>query len=241
MEAIVIKSISKSVVSVKTNGKYWNGVIEFSADGLNWQEWKGTKIVSTIIYMRGTGNTILTSRGCNENWKFEGENLVVKGNLETLLDYKEVEKGNHPIMGDWCFYGMFYGCTDLISAPDLLADSVSEFACSGMFAGCTDLMDAPKLAATNLSDWCYIDMFYGCTSLITAPSLPATELACGCYSNMFYHCTYLLDAPELPATKLMPECYSNMFDGCMCLRVAPKLPNVKLKGCCNHMFRGCNM
>ena len=89
-----------------------------------------------------------------------------------------------------------------------------------MFYGCTNLTTAPVLPATTLANTCYTDMFYGCTSLTTAPELPATTLADFCYRNMFYDCTYLMIVPELPATILKDFCYRNMFTGCTNIKLS---------------------
>ena len=60
-----------------------------------------------------------------------------------------------------------------------------------MFYGCTNLTTAPELPATTLKDRCYSYMFYSCTSLTTAPELPATTLKDRCYDRMFYSCRRL--------------------------------------------------
>lgn len=70
-----------------------------------------------------------------------------------------------------------------------------------MFYGCTSLVTAPELPATVLAEYCYNNMFDGC-SLTTTPVLPATVLAPRCYSSMFRNNVRLVSAPELPATNL---------------------------------------
>ena len=114
----------------------------------------------------------------------------------------------------YCYTNMFYGCTNLTTAPKLPATSLAISCYYGMFGGCTNLTTAPELPATSLSTYCYTGMFYNCTSLTTTPELLATMLAEGCYYNMFYDCTNLTTAPELPATRLAPYCYASMFYRC---------------------------
>ena len=139
-----------------------------------------------------------------------------------------------------CYQNMFYGCTSLVTAPELPATTLAITCYTGMFNGCTALASAPVLPATTLLDACYGSMFEGCTSLIDAPELPATTLAQGCYSNMFSDCTSLVTAPELPATTLAISCYGNMFRGCTSLVNAPELPATTLAiTCYNDMFHGC--
>ena len=112
------------------------------------------------------------------------------------------------------YSGLFKGCTDLITAPELPLTTLLYGFYQQMFYGCTSLTKAPKLPATKLVDSCYDSMFRGCTSLTTAPELPATKLASYCYRNMFNGCTSLTQAPELPASELVNFCYDSMFRGC---------------------------
>ena len=140
-----------------------------------------------------------------------------------------------------CYYGMFYGCTSLTTAPVLPATTLASQCYCGMFRGCTSLTTAPILPATTLASYCYSSMFSGCTSLTTAPVLPATTLASECYNNMFYGCTSLTTAPVLPATTLASYCYSSMFKGCTSLTIAPVLPaTTLLSNCYTNMFRNCS-
>ena len=83
-----------------------------------------------------------------------------------------------------------------------------------MFYGCTKLITAPELPAENVTSSCYSHMFYGCTSLVKVLDLPAIKLERTCYYNMFAGCTSLVSAPKLPATTLAESCYDNMFNGC---------------------------
>ena len=112
-----------------------------------------------------------------------------------------------------CYSSMFFGCTNLTTAPELPATTLANSCYSSMFSGCTSLTTAPELPATTLATECYFSMFSGCTSLTTAPKLPATTLANSCYSSMFSGCTSLTTAPALPATTLADKCYYYMFFG----------------------------
>jgi hypothetical protein len=90
-----------------------------------------------------------------------------------------------------CYQYMFRGCTSLVEAPNILAESMSDTSCGGMFQDCVNLEIPPVLYATKLAERCYADMFIGCTSLVVAPMLPATTLAPRCYVSMFSGCTNL--------------------------------------------------
>ena len=139
-----------------------------------------------------------------------------------------------------CYYSMFYGCSNLVQAPELPATELAVSCYFHMFENCYDLVQAPELPATELASGCYYYMFQGCHNLVQAPELPATELADSCYQYMFSGCISLTQAPELPATELADSCYQYMFSGCISLTQAPELPAEKLVNrCYNSMFRDC--
>ena len=143
---------------------------------------------------------------------------------------------------DYCYNGMFRGCTNLTTAPSVLPAMTLANSCySYMFLGCTSLITAPELPATTLAETCYDNMFKNCTSLVTAPSvLPATTLTNGCYQSMFEDCTSLVTPPILPATTLAEYCYDGMLWGCTSLTTAPALPATTLaESCYKTMFYGC--
>ena len=251
--------------------KNWDGTLEYSTDTKTWNTWDGTEISSagSKLYLRGTGNTKITSNDGTSSFTFIGTNtlkITCEGNIENLLDYTTVRSGGHPTMADYCYgymfhncisltlapalpattltngcyNNMFYGCTSLTTAPELPATTLATSCYNAMFRGCTALTTAPALPATTLDEYCYVSMFDGCTSLTTAPALPATKLADDCYRGMFYKCTSLTTAPALPATTLAVYCYNNMFYGCTSLTIAPALPATKLaRNCYRGMFQNC--
>ena len=142
------------------------------------------------------------------------------------------------------FYKLFETNAHVINAVNLKlpSDTLKTYCYYGMFYGCTGLTTAPAtLPATNLTTNCYDSMFYGCTALTTPPTLPATTLTSYCYSNMFQGCTSLTSAPALPATTLASYCYSHMFDGCSALTTAPTTLTATTLAdyCCQYMFQNC--
>ena len=144
------------------------------------------------------------------------------------------------ILADSCYYGMFWGCTSLTTAPELIATTLAQSCYGSMFMNCTALTKAPELPATTLAYKCYNCMFQSCTALTKAPELPATTLVSECYYGMFQYCTALTKAPELPATTLANYCYQNMFRGCTALTTAPELHTTTLVNKCYlTMFQGC--
>lgn len=140
-----------------------------------------------------------------------------------------------------CYWGLFYNCTSLTTAPALPATTLTGSCYRSMFYNCTGLTTAPALPATTLADYCYQNMFFECHSLTTAPALPATTLANDCYASMFGRCYNLTSAPALPATAMTESCYDSMFSECTSLTSAPALPATTLANrCYSFMFAGCS-
>ena len=249
---LTFSSPKSFTLKVNNATKNWDGTLEyFSADKV-WTVWDGTTILFAdnndgeyVLYLRGTGNTKITSPTVNGSsntyrWVLTGSDIACVGNIENLLDYATVESGQHPTMAEACYVYMFFGCTSLTQAPTLTATTLADYCYADMFYGCTSLTQAPALSATTLSSHCYHQMFSSCTSLTQTPALPATTLADYCYYYMFHDCTSLTKAPALPATTLAKNCYYGMFSGCTSLTQAPALPATTLANSCyQSMFYGC--
>lgn len=243
---LIFKSPNSFTLAVNDTTKHWNGTLEYSNDVSTWSTWDGTTVLSSaikgssnVLYLRGTGNTIITGNS-NYKWVLTGSNIACIGNIENLLDYATVIAGNHPTMADYCYYSMFRDCTALTKAPALPATTLADGCYYGMFRDCTALTQAPALPAATLAADCYYDMFNGCTALTQATALPATTLAINCYRSMFFDCTSLTQAPALPATTLANECYRGMFWNCTSLTQVPELPATTLADVCYRaMFNGC--
>jgi hypothetical protein len=220
---LTFQSTSSFTLKVYDNTKRWDGTLYYSTDTTTWKVWSGTTTLSSVgnkLYLRGTGNTIITGDTSNYRWVLEGSNIECIGNIENLLDYETVALGNHPAMADYCYSYMFSSCKGLTTAPSLPATTLASYCYSSMFNGCKGLTTAPSLPATTLAPSCYRYMFAYCTGLTTVPELPATTLAGSCYYYMFAYCTGLTTVPELPATTLAYRCYYYMFRGCTALKVS---------------------
>ena len=224
---LTFKSPSSFTLKVNDTTKHWNGTLEYSTNASTWSTWDGTTTLSSatkgssnVLYLRGTGNTVITGNSSDYKWVLTGSNIKCIGNIENLLDYAAVTAGNHPTMESYCYYYMFSGCTSLTQAPSLPATTLAERCYDTMFYGCTSLTQAPELPATTLEKQCYQSMFNGCTSLTQAPALPAMTLADWCYYYMFQGCTSLTQVPELPATTLAQGCYRSMFQRCTAIKLS---------------------
>ena len=236
---------SEGPFSVKfSGGKTWDGTMECSLDNSVWTTWNGESVQASLqnytyrLFLRGNntkfnGSSVL-------HFILSGDSISCDGAVEALINYSTVAGGSIPTIGANALQYLFYGCDNLVSAPQFYATTLQQSCYSSMFYGCASLTSAPALPATTMQQYCYSYMFQNCTSLTSAPALPATTLATQCYEYMFYNCTSLTSAPELPATTLGTQCYRYMFRGCTSLTSAPAIPATTLATqCYYYMFYGC--
>ena len=216
------------------------------------------------------GNIMSLFYGDNFEDKTSFKNGYLR-NLQRLFSYAGVVSANNLILpvlslNSFDYENMFYGCSYLISAPDLPATVISSYTYQRMFSGCRNLIYTPRIRCKNFKtgsceemfyncqniesppimtcesvDYrCFRSMFSGCKKLKTTPLLPCTGLSTGCYSYMFSYCESLTSAPELPALNVPTEAYYSMFSYCKSLTYVPDLPSKSVSNYgCNSMFQGC--
>ena len=244
---LTFSSPNSFALKVNDTTKHWDGTLEYFSSNRIWTIWDGATTLSSVdndgeyvLYLRGTGNTVITGDSSNYRWVLTGSDIACIGNIENLLDYATVASGSHPTMANYCYANMFYGCRAITQAPGLPATTLATGCYMNMFYGCTSLTHASALPATTLADYCYRGMFQGCSGLTQASILPAITLAQSCYRGMFQDCSGLTQVPALPATTLANHCYRSMFQGCTSLTQVPALPATTLtKQCYDNMFQGC--
>ncbi|MCQ2603948.1 MAG: leucine-rich repeat protein [Spirochaetia bacterium] len=228
--------------------------LEYSTDGENWNEFilsTDTTDGTVVTLLDNGGKVYLRAKDKNNTFSTDMYNYIyfimtgstsgdiaASGSIMSLLDKSCQSK---VIPCDACFLGLFSGCSNLTSAPELPATTLTNECYAFMFFGCSSLTSAPELPAKTLAEYCYGSMFSGCSSLTSAPELPATTLAEDCYYCMFKNCSKLTSTPELPVTTLAEECYYSMFSGCSGLTSAPALPATTLaRSCYYEMFKNCS-
>lgn len=89
----------------------------------------------------------------------------IGGNIMSLLYGDDYADKNSVPRG--AFYRLFQGQTTILSASRLVlpAMQLNTECYYGMFDGCSNLVTAPNLPAFNLSQSCYGSMFYKCSNL----------------------------------------------------------------------------
>ena len=135
-------------------------------DGKTWDAWTPNddghwthtagKAGSTLM-LKGDNKALGQSAAAFRNFSFSRE-TAASGNLLSLVGYREE-------LPDYCFFGLFSGCTTLTTAPDLPATVLGKYCCASLFQGCTNLKTAPELPAIEGAYKCYQYLFYGCTAL----------------------------------------------------------------------------
>lgn len=127
----------------------------------------GNKLLLKSYTMINNSQTFGQS-GRNTNLIQSSGNYNIEGNIMSLVDGDNFVENETDInkFSDYHFAGFFSGDTHLISAENLILPSVVR---DGMyiytFRGCSSLTTAPELLANTLTDYCYMDMFSGCTNL----------------------------------------------------------------------------
>ena len=153
---LTFRSPSSFTLKVNDATKHWDGTLEYSTDTSTWSTWDGTTTLSSatsdnkdILYLRGTGNTVITGASKNYKWVLTGSNIACVGNIENLLDYATVESGSHPTMANHCYRYMFQDCTSLAKAPALPATTLKNYCYRSMFQDCSKI----KLSSTQTGEY----------------------------------------------------------------------------------------
>ena len=236
-----------------SNGKKWDGTLEYSVNLTDWQTWDGSNAIScgtnNKLYLRGIGNTKIsaTSQGDFSSFVFTTNGYIsIAGKLNSLIDYRIATFDDTPTLANYCFDGMFDQCNNIISAKnlDINIKKITNTDCfCFMFRNCQYLTDAPIISIEDMSESssaCEY-MFNNCTSLINPPELNTMSLGYSCYYAMFMGCTSLVSSPNLPATTLYSSCYQSMFQDCTSIESIASIPSLSLpQQCCYSMYDGCS-
>ena len=127
--ALTFYSEAPFTMCITNKKKNWDGNLYYSLDNSNWTEWNGEFIEGTngIIYMRGVGNTCLNPGSVGSAGAFHFETDIgcfihCIGIMENLLDYTTT-----PTLGRYCYGFIFYGCTNLKTAPQLPVTTLADY------------------------------------------------------------------------------------------------------------------
>jgi len=171
------------------------------------------------------GNNLRLGTAWDTYYRFNGSKTFnAYGNIMSLLNGDNFvnttelnsSTNNH-------FVGLFYGTTTLIDANKLYLSASTLYynSYNGMFRGCTNLKSAPQIQATTCAEnECCSSMFEGCINLEVAPELNFTTLAQNCCKRMFcmsrnsnITTPKMTKSPILRCATTASGCYEEMFRG----------------------------
>lgn len=186
--------------------------LEYSTDGVTWQEWQhttadGTHTFDTItlgaigdrVYFRGDNpdGLAIFPEGAEmpnfSNFMLTGA-VNGGGNIMSLLD-KTMTSTVVPQFG---FMGLFAIMGEgvepvLLTTPSMdTITTIGDHGCEGMYSGCTSLTSAAAMpAVTTIGEGGCDGMYANCTSLTAASAMPAVTTIGdhGC-ENMYFNCTF---------------------------------------------------
>jgi hypothetical protein len=202
--------------------------LEYSTDGVTWQEWQhttaeGTHTFDTLtlteigdrVYLRGDNPDGLGAfpegarRPLFSHFEMTGK-IAAGGNIMSLLD-KDTEITEIPTFGFLYLFGDISeenpntSLTAAANMPQLT--TIGYYGCGGMYKGCTSLTAAANMPQlTTIGDGGCDDMYQGCTSLTAAANMPQLTTIGGSGCNYMYQgCTSLTAAANMPNVTTIGE------------------------------------
>lgn len=203
--------------------------LEYSTDGVNWQEWQAVNDVRTYtiptngkFYLRGNNTAFgQNANGYDYHQFSSNRNIEAHGNIMSLLD-KTMQSTT--ITSTGCFRSLFRNMTTLKTAPELPATNLNNAAYIYTFQN-TGITEAPELPATRVGNGYYYGMFYQCASLTKAAKMTINEFISGHVNacrEMYSGCSNLTDISGITinATDINSYCFQSTFYNCTSLTKA---------------------
>lgn len=145
-----------------------------------------------------------------------------------------------PETGNYSFYEMFEGATQLSAAPDIKTRVARQYCCGRMFRDCSSLTSTPEISCGTIGGYAFRQAFTNCTSLIQAKDVSCDGGVWGyAFHRAFANCSSLGDAPALPSDIKDSNAYNSTFQNCTSLSTAKVTLSGYTKNACNMMFVGC--
>ena len=158
--------------------------LKYSLDnGKTWTQWDFSSISlkdgQTVCFKgKNTNFGSYFAGAFHKNYFVMTGSIAASGNIMSIID--DGACTTKIIPADYCFYGLFDGCTSLTTAPELPATTLKVRCYWTMFTNCTSLTTAPELPATTLQNYCYAYMFSKCTKINYIKCLATNISASGC-------------------------------------------------------------
>lgn len=150
---------------------------KYGIDGIGWEFTEGTQSISLR-----KGQTVSFSASSSISRFAFDKKCNLLGNCLSILFADEAKGKTDISLFQGCFRRLFYDCSTIVSvsAKFLPATILSIDCYYGMFYGCTSLVNAPELPALNLAVDCYRELFYRCNKLNYIKMLATDISASGC-------------------------------------------------------------
>lgn len=164
------------ILKTKVNGGAWSDSVVYSATTTF------TLPANSYVEFKGENTSMNTN---TSYWKITvGVDFDLSGELTSLISASTIS--------ECCFMNLFGGNTHLINTSGLTITGTGKNAYQGLFLDCTNLVSAPKLIAElPLETQAYNSMFKGCTSLTAAPDLDFASIDSNVCAYMFRGCSSL--------------------------------------------------
>lgn len=174
------------------------------------------------IIFKGVNNTFSGSWDNYHQFR-PTKNFKVYGNAMSLLYGDNFINNSEFASGsthNLC--GLFYNTATLINAENLIlpATTCTVSCYNGMFRGCANLTTAPQLPALYSAQDCYSSMFEGCINLEVAPEINLVDMSQNCCKRMFcmnrnnkITTPKMTKSPILRCATGVNGCYEEMFKG----------------------------
>lgn len=184
--------------------------LEYSTDGVTWQEWQhttaeGTHTFDTItlgdigdrVYLRGNNPDGL---GYHVGKTSYSSNFVLTGvingggNIMSILD-TTMALTEVPQFGLMSLFAIFDEGIDpaLLTTPSMeTITAIGERGCENMYYGCSSITSAADMPALiTIGDYGCSSMYDSCTSLTSAADMPIlTTISDGGCESIYYDCTF---------------------------------------------------
>lgn len=189
--------------------------VKYSLDGLKWNTLNPNELTpynskGSQIYFKRFHEPNSGSVGTFSVTK----KFALSGNIMSII-FGDNVKGKVDLTG-YNFQYLFNNVTTLLSISEnfLPATVLSDNCYAYMFYGCTSLVTAPELPATVLGGLCYQSMFYNCSNLNSKIVLPAITLQNQSYMMTFNNCKQInnitLLTTDAPSKKTMRDCFKGV-------------------------------
>lgn len=143
--------------------------------------------------------------------------FLITGRCKIGGDIRSIKYGdNYKIFNGGNYSRAFANCTTIEEVePNLLqyVTDLSDYCYDGMFEGCTSLTTAPELPVTILTSYCYRNMFNGCSKLNYIKMLATDISASSCLSYWVYGVASTGTFVKNPAMNSLPTGDSGIPSG----------------------------